>query len=61
MPQPEYVICCGLSFLSPDGEKILRERLGVYHDIVSRIANDPELTPEQIKQLAKQALGQQAS
>ena len=61
MLQPEYVYSCGLRFLSPDAEKILRDRLEAYHDIVIRIAYDPELTPEQIKSLARELLDQQAA
>mgnify|MGYP006293721395 CR=1 FL=1 len=61
MPQPEYVISGGLRFLSPDGEKILRDRLAAYHDTVTRIANDPELTPEQIQSMVRELLDQQAT
>ena len=61
MPQPEYVFSSGLRFLSPDGEAVIREQLGRYRDILNKIAHDPQLTAQQIRDLASQALAEDSS
>lgn len=61
MPQPEYVFSSGLRFLSADGEAVLREQLERYHDILDKIAHDAQLTPQQIRDLASQALAEDSS
>lgn len=56
MPTPEYVVCCGLKFLSKNGEQYLREQIAQQQAALKKIAEDQSLNDHERQEIAVEVL-----